>query len=170
MTEMACPDGRDAQDQWLISILTSRPTISLTGNDLALVSGSITITLQDQEIAQPDQPLAGPVWMVTGLISGDAVSSIPDGVSAWLQFNEDGALALQTGCNGGGGRWMMTDGSLELGDLVMELRLCDGAAGQVESAVLAVLRAGPLSVEITSNSMTLSAGAAGLQLQAPGLD
>src|SRR5215210_7567338 len=89
MTEMGCEQNRMAQDDWLIGILGSRPLLALDGDDLVLSADTTTITLLDRETAEPDQPLAGPTWLLTSIISGDAVSSVPAGVVATLTFGED---------------------------------------------------------------------------------
>ena len=38
----------------------------------------------DREVADPDRPLEGTRWVVDGIVAGDAVLSIPAGVTAAL--------------------------------------------------------------------------------------
>jgi heat shock protein HslJ len=170
MTEMACPDGRDQQDNWLIGILTSRPAIVLSGNELTIEAGRVTITLLDREIAEPDQELVGPSWIVVGIVAGDVVSSIPAGVFATIEFRASGEVAVDTGCNAGSGRWLARDGTIQVTDLGLTKKACAPPLGEVETAIVEVLRAPSLTVDIEASSMTLSAADRGLQLQAPGLD
>lgn len=170
MTEMACQGGRDAQDSWLIGILSSRPTVTLKGNDLTIVSGTVTITLLDREVAEPDLPLTGRQWVVVGIVAGDVVSSVPAGVFATLQFDADGRVAVASGCNQGAGRWAVRDATLTITDLALTKKACLPPAGQVESAILGVLRAGAMTLQIDASSMTLTAGFGGLQLQVLGPD
>jgi len=170
MTEMACQDGRDAQDQWLVSILGAHPSISLAGDVLALQAGRVTITLLDREVAEPDQPLAGPQWVVVGIISGDSVSSVPAGIFATLWFEASGQVAVNTGCNEGSGHWVVRDDTLVITDLGLTKKACEPPIGEFESAILGVLRADTLTFEIDAASLTLSAADSGLQLQALGPD
>ena len=80
MTEMACePAALMDQDTWLSAVLTSRPTVALDGDTLTLTADGAVITFVDREVADPDRPLEGTTWNVEGLVSNDAVSSIPAG-------------------------------------------------------------------------------------------
>ena len=72
-----------------------------SGDELVLEDGATVITLLDREVADPDLPLVGPVWTVTAIITGDAVSSVPEGVIATLVFTDDGLVMVNTGCNSG---------------------------------------------------------------------
>ena len=164
-TEMACDQPRMAQDEWLATFITAGPTVRLDGNDLRLKSGETVIKLLDREVAEPDQALVGPTWAVVSVISGDAVSSLPDGVVATLQF-ADGKVLINTGCNGAGGTYTVSNGKLVFSDIVTELKLCPGPRNEMETAVLAVVRAGEVPYTIDASLLTLTNGGKGLQLQA----
>jgi heat shock protein HslJ len=166
MTEMACEPNRDAQDQWLTAFLGSRPSIRAVGTELTLEAGAVVIRLVDRTVAEPDLPLAGTAWTLVGIQQGDAVSSIPAGVTATLRFNADGSFEVNTGCNQGGGKWNPVGGGISVSDLVLTKRACDAPVASVESAVVQVLRTGSVLVSIKASSLTLQAGAWGLQLQA----
>lgn len=166
MTEMGCDQDRDAQDQWLVQLLGSKPAARLTGDELVLESGSIEVRLLDRKIVEPDVALTGPTWTVVSILAGDAVSSIPDGAVATLVFHADGSLTVNAGCNQGGARWKAVGRGIEVSDLGLTKKACEGAGGQLESAVVGVLRAGTLAASIDSNLLTLQAGAQGLQLRA----
>lgn len=158
-TEMGCPEELMAQDTWLAELLEAGPGIAVDGDTLTLSGESAVLTLQDREVADPDRPLVGTVWRVDGLVSGDAVSSVPGGAQASLTLADDGTLAVHTGCNqGSGGYQLQDDGqTLVVGTLAMTLMACDDERGELESAVLGVLRAPELTVEITADTLTLSA-------------
>jgi heat shock protein HslJ len=167
MTEMGCDEPRHAQDDWLVTFLSSSPTFVLNGNDLALTSGITVVTLLDREIAEPDQPLAGPTWSLASFISGDVVSSVPVGISAAFTFAEDGTLSANFGCNSGGGTYAIDGDTITFSDVVMTKMACGGAAGQVESAVLSVIGAeGLIQFAIDADSLTFTAGELGLQFSA----
>jgi heat shock protein HslJ len=166
MTEMACDPDRDTQDQWLIQLLGSTPTIRSTGDELVLESGSVVVRLLDRRVVEPDVALTGRVWTVESIMEGDTVSSVPAGVAATLTFNADGTLDLAAGCNQGGGRWVAAGAGIRVTDLVLTKKGCDGAAGHLESAVMAVLDAETIAASIEANLLTLQATGSGLQLRA----
>lgn len=47
MTEMACDPPLMARDAWVSELLTSRPTYTVDGSDLTLVSGDTTVRLHE---------------------------------------------------------------------------------------------------------------------------
>lgn len=165
MTEMGCDDERHAQDDWLFGFLGSQPSIAHEGDKLTLTSGETVIALQDSEVVEPDLPLEGTIWTVDSLISGDAVSSVPNGATATLVFTDGGRAEVDNGCNSGGGTYEVTDGTLRVGELMTTLRACDAAAAQLESAVMGVLNAEEIEYAIDAGSLTLMAGDQGLGLR-----
>lgn len=165
-TDMGCPNNLGTQDAWLGQFLGSKPSLVLSGTDLALTSGSVTIKLQDRTVADPDRPLAGPTWTVESIISGDVVASVPLDVHATLVIHPDGTLDLFAGCNEGGGQWSLNGTTFVIGDLALTKRACTGAAGSLETAVLGVLQSGAIQETIQADVLTLQAGANGIQLRA----
>jgi heat shock protein HslJ len=165
-TEMGCDAERHAQDQWLAELLGSRPKVRVAGDELTLEGGAIIVRLIDRKVVEPDVAIVGPTWIAVSIISGDSVSSIPAGVTASVAFNANGTISVNAGCNQGGGSWKPVAGGIELSGLGMTKKACDGAAGQLESAVMAVLGAGTMSAAIDGTMLTLQAGARGLQLRA----
>jgi heat shock protein HslJ len=157
MTEMGCDDPRHAQDDWLATFLGSGPSFVLNGNDLTLTSGDTVITLLDREVAEPDQPLAGPTWVLNSIIQGDAVSSVPAGVSATMTFNGDGTVDIQYGCNSGGGRYAVDGDAISFSELIQTEMACGGAAGQVEAEMIAVLTAESLTYTVDASSLAITA-------------
>lgn len=165
MTEMGCDPDRMAQDDWLFALLGSAPTISLAGNELIMRSGDTVITLLDREIAEPDLALVGPTWTVVSIVSGDAVSSIPDGIVATLAFGADGQVAVQSGCNGGGGPYTVEGNAIRFGEIQTTLIGCDGAAAQMEAAVMQLLNADAVTFQIDASTLSLRIPGGGLDLQ-----
>jgi heat shock protein HslJ len=157
MTEMGCDPDRHAQDDWLIDFLTSEPRITLLGNDLTLAKDGTTIRLLDREIAQPDQPLIGPVWTLDSLIQGDAVASVPGGVRATLTFTPDGQVQVDAGCNTGGGTAGVQGDRITFGPIGTTKRACEAPAAAVESAVLGVLGQGQVTFAIDASRLTIVA-------------
>jgi heat shock protein HslJ len=166
VTEMGCDPARHAQDDWAFGLITSGPMLTLAGTELLLVAGTDRLTLLDREVADPDRPLVGPTWTVDSIISGEAVSSLPVGVVASIIFTAAGRVQVATGCNDGGGTYVADPTTIAFGDLVLTDRACLDAAGQVESAVLAVLGADSVAYGIDASTLTLMAGPNGLGLVA----
>jgi heat shock protein HslJ len=157
MTEMGCDPERHAQDEWLVEFLSAGPALTLTGNELTLARDGTTIRLVDREVAQPDLPLAGPVWTLESLIVGDAVGSIPGGVVATLTFGPDGRVDVNAGCNRGGGTAIVDGDQIAFGPIATTKMACQGPAGDIEAAMLDVLRAGRLTFAIDASRLTLLA-------------
>lgn len=165
-TDMGCPAPLGTQDSWLAQLLASQPTFTLDGDDLTLSSGSTVVHFQDRRVADPDRPLVGPLWTVDSIISGDAVSSVPNGATATLAFAIDGTLTVFTGCNQGGASWTQTAGTIVIRDLVLTKITCTGAGGPLEAALVGVLHAGTFAFTIDADALTLQAGSNGIQLRA----
>jgi heat shock protein HslJ len=166
MTEMGCDEARHAQDEWLVSFLASRPTLTLAGNEMTLVGDGTTIAFLDREVAEPDLPLTGTTWTVESIITGDAVSSVPEGAVATISFADDGRVEVHTGCNSGSGRFEATDdGQLRFIDVAVTEMACDGPGGALEAAILPILGADSLTYAIDSGRMTIMAGDAGIDLR-----
>jgi heat shock protein HslJ len=166
MTEMGCGPERHAQDDWLVDLLDSSPTVRLNGDELVLESGSTLIRLMDRTVVEPDANMVGPTWKLVSIIDGDAVSSIPDGQGATLKFGADGTVEVFAGCNRGGGTWSAVGAGIEVGPIGLTKMACDGPSATIEAAVLEVLEAGSIAASIKSDILTLQAGGNGLQLQA----
>ncbi len=162
-TEMGCEEPLMAQDAWLAAFLPGA-AIKLDGDALTLSNGDVTLTLTDKEVATPDLPLEGTRWVVDGLVTGDAVSSVPAGVTASLVFS-DGKVAVETGCNSGGGEAAITDTTIAFGPIALTEMACAEPQMQVEVLVTQVL-AGEADYEIDADALRLTNGRVGLTLRA----
>ena len=163
MTEMACEPALMEQDRWVAELLGAS-AITLDGGTLTLANEQIRLTLLDREVADPDRPLLGTRWIVDGLISGDAVSSVPIGVTAALTFS-DGRVDVEAGCNEGGGPVQFGDGTLTFGPIGLTKKACEQVRMAVEQPVVNVL-SGSVDYEIEAGALTLRAGGLGLILRA----
>lgn len=163
MTEMACEAALMDQDAWLASLLDGA-SIRLDGDTLTLSRDGAALTLVDREVADPDRPLVGTRWIVDGLITGDAVSSVPGGVVVALTFS-DGRVDVEAGCNRGGGAVSVTAATLTFGPIALTKMACEGSAMEVERLVSDVL-SGDVGYTIEAGTLTLDAGTAGLTLRA----
>jgi heat shock protein HslJ len=166
MTEMGCDEARNAQDQWLFSFLGSKPAATLAGTDFTLDNGRAIMRLVDRTIAEPDVNIVGRTWTVTSIIQGDTVASVPAGATATLVFGNDGSVNVNAGCNRGRGSWLAQGTGIAFQGIALTKMACEGPAGALETAVLAVLNAGAVQASIRANVLTLQAAARGLQLTA----
>lgn len=160
-TMMACDQPLMDQDTWVAEFLAASPAVALDGETLTLTGSDATITLA--EIA--DAEIEGTTWTVVGVIDGDAVSSVP--ADAATITITDGALALNSGCNTGGGDVTVGESTLTFGPVILTRMACtDDALTQLEAAVTTVLD-GEVSYEIDGATLILTNGSgAGLQLTA----
>jgi heat shock protein HslJ len=162
-TEMGCEERLMGQDQWLAEFL-SGVTFSLEGDNLILANGDVRLTLTDKEIVTPDQTLEGRTWTLDGIVTGDAVSSVPVGVTASIKIG-GGRVEVNAGCNMGGGSVEVTADTLTFGPIATTKMACEAGPASVETAVLAVL-SGPVTYAIDADLLTLDAGGAGLMFRA----
>jgi heat shock protein HslJ len=99
MTEMGCDQPLMAQDTWLADVLTGGLGWRLAGDELVLTGDRVELTLIDRRVADPDRPLVGTRWELDSILSGDSVSSVPDGAGeAVLEFAPDGSYQVTSGC------------------------------------------------------------------------
>jgi heat shock protein HslJ len=151
------------QDGWVSSFLGGA-TVALAGDSLTLGNGGVTMNLSDRRVADPDRPLVGTRWVVDGIIAGEATSSIPMGVTAALTFTDD-RLALEAGCNTGGGPVTIESSTFTVGPLALTKKACEPAATMVQTAVLETLSR-QVGFTIEADRLTITNGQSGLTLQA----
>jgi heat shock protein HslJ len=163
MTAMGCEQPLMDQDAWLVSFLGGAK-VALAADTLTLTNGDLTMTLTDRVVADPDRPLEETRWVVDGIVTGDAVSSVPAGVTAALTI-ADGKLALDAGCNTGGGSVTVNPATMTVGPLMLTKKACERGPAMVESAVLDVLT-GEVAYRIEADVLTLTNGGNGLTMRA----
>jgi heat shock protein HslJ len=163
MTEMACDEPLMRQDTWLGAFLGG-VTFTIDGDTLTLVNGAVRLALLDEEVATPDKPIEGTRWVLDGIISGDAVSSVPIGVTASIKI-AGGQVQVEAGCNTGGGSVTVAADTLAFGGIGLTKMGCEAGPAAVESAVMTVLT-GDVAYAIDADSLTLMNGANGLMFRA----
>ena len=154
-TEMACDPPLMDQDAWFADFLTSKPTVTQDGDSLTMTSNSTVIVLRDEEVVTPDASLTGTRWTLDSITSGDSVSSVPQGVTANVEFADDGSLTAALGCNRGSGNYTRSGSLLEFGPIASTQMACEPTASDVESAMLSVLQ-GSVNYAIDGDLLTLS--------------
>ena len=162
-TEMGCAAPLMQQDQWLAALLGDS-AITVAGDEMTLDDGTIKVTFQDREVADPDRPLEGTKWILDGIVAGDAVSSVPAGVTSTLLITA-GHAAVDTGCNRGSAPVQVAVDTLTFGPMALTRMACPEAQTSVESAVVKVLD-GTVHYAIQADVLTIDAGASGLTYHA----
>lgn len=163
MTDMGCDQARNLQDQWLAKLLGGA-TIAFAGDTLTLTQGPIQVTLLDREVADPNRPLEGTHWVLDGILSNDTASSVPAGVTASIRI-ADGRIAVETGCNSGGGTIEVQPTTLKIGTIGSTFKVCAPGPASVERALTGVL-ANTVNYVIDADVLTISSGNAGLTFRA----
>lgn len=158
-TLMGCTGDTAGADQWVDTLLSSNPTWRLDGDTLTLRNADQTVTLLDKKVADPDRPIQGTTWVVTGLITPDAHirSQALDDAKPTLTIAEDGGLTGTAGCNR-----MMGTAAVEPGpdSTVITFRagttkmMCAPEVMEVETAVLQALD-GRTTATVDANQLTL---------------
>lgn len=166
ITEMACDPARSAQDEWLATFLTSRPSLVASATALTLDGGSTMIAFVSDEIAEPDPPLVGTTWRLESLFQGDTVSSVST-VTATLAFGADGRLTVDTGCNTGSAAYQVvgTGPGVDVGQIALTRRGCPDPAREVELLMLGVLGDANLAYTIRGPVLELRTNGFGLGLR-----
>lgn len=166
-TMMACPPPLDGADAWMTKLFEAQPTWSLEGDTLTLTTDAATVTLRDKKVVNPDRQLTGTNWVVTSLVSSQAVmtSVALEQARPSLTIAADGAVTGSTGCNQLHGRATLSEGSIDFGPLATTERACPGELAEIEQSVLRVLD-GRVQATIDADDLRLNRDGDGLNLRA----
>jgi heat shock protein HslJ len=164
-TEMGCPGDGNAEEQWLVEFLQSRPTATTRGGDVVLSDGGDEITLEPDDGSGHgsgrDRPLEGTRWRLQGIeeTAGYSVSfrSLAGSAGVGLRL-EDGEIRFGTGCNTGSGDVSVTGDTLVLGRVVVTTRGCLDAREEVEQEVLVVLGSRRVDWSVDGDRLRLTVG------------
>jgi heat shock protein HslJ len=105
--------------------------------------------------------------VLESLLDGQSVSSVPEGVEAFLQFEGD-RVTGNAGCNRMGGTAAQSPGKITFSDIVATKMACAGDRGTVEGFVLTVLD-GEVAMRIDGDLLELKhPNGTGLQLRSSG--
>ena len=165
MTEMACFPGETMEAEALFAeAITRVETISLD-EGLTLSADGVEMVFAALEQV-PEAELTNTVWVLDGLISGDAMSSV-SGERATLELFSDGSVLGGTGCRLLQGRYTVTGAEVLFTQFSAEGE-CDPSLADQDGHVVTVLGDG-FRVEIDDQRLTLwSTGAQGLTYHAEG--
>jgi len=176
-TEIGCDPERHAQDEFVAALLSSDPTIALEGDRLMIASADVEVELVDRAVADPDRPIVGTTWEVTGFLEGEAATSFAVDEPATLVFNDDSSISGFDGCaaftvpvevaDGSIGGPVDGDGELQFGPIAVDdpAADCPAELDEYRSLVQAVL-AGQATYTIDGPNLTILNDTVGLTLRA----
>ena len=158
-TMMACPPPLDGADAWVSQLFDGLPSWTLSGDTLTLATDSVTVTLRDKEIVEPDRPLTDTDWLVRSTISTQAVSTSValEQAAPTLTIAGDGAVTGWTGCNEFTGRAQLSEDRrvVDFEPLAVTKRACPPGLDEVQTSVLRVLD-GRVQVAIDADELRLT--------------
>lgn len=165
MTEMAClPEETMEAEAVFAEALTRVDSISLDGT-LMLSGDGVEMSFEALEPV-PEAELTNTVWVLDGLISGDAVSSV-SGERATLELFSDGSVLGGSGCRLLRGQYTITGAEVSFTEFSAEGE-CEPSLAAQDSHVVTVLGDG-FRVETDGQRLTLwSMGDEGLSYHAEG--
>jgi len=159
MTQMACPTALMEQDSWLAGLFEEPVEMAISADDATITSGDVVLTLKDREVAAPDDALEGTHWELDSIADGSTVSSVPAGVTAWLEL-ADGQVQLNDGCNNAHGTAVVSGTRITFGPLAGTKMACPGSE-DVQRAFATVLD-GVTTYELDQGTLWIRKGDQGL--------
>ncbi len=153
VTGMGCPAALVEQEAFVLALVGSQPTVSLTGDELVLRSDAAEVRFLDRRVADPDRPIEGTRWIIDGTFDAAVASSA--GRVGFLSF-QAGRVTGFTGCRSLDGPADAVGSSITFGPLELSGASCDPVQARTDSAVLAVLR-GPVTADVTARTLRLTA-------------
>jgi heat shock protein HslJ len=169
MTMIGCPPPLDAQERAVVNALPKTASFAIRAGKLVLLDGPGTALLAYTHL--DSSAMVGPKWEVTGVNTGNAVSSPVPGTKLTATFGADGTVAGSAGCNTYSAGYTLTGDALAIQPAASTRMHCESPAGvmEQESAFLAALEHST-KVGISSHGVTLrdSNGAIQVTLAEPG--
>lgn len=169
-TMMACPGDRGDSDAWLSDFLSAPLTWHTPSRTTLVLSRGEGPDRREVTLTQrQNEPLSGPTWIVTNLVTAQAVESSVELEAARpsLVF-ADGEVTGSTGCNRLSGAAVVTGAKIEFRNLAVTKMACGDERARIEKVVLDTLR-GTASYTIDGDRLSLTNDAdpsVGLRLRA----
>ena len=165
-TEMGCapPETMSAESLFLRGLGKVR-LVEIEDSILSLTGDGVEMSFEALDPV-PDAGLTSTVWVLDGLLDGDAVSSVA-GERATLEFFSDGSLIAGTGCRTLVGGYVVDGGELTVTNLSADGE-CPEELHSQDSRVVTAFE-GKMRVEIEGDRLTTwVAGDEGLVYRAEG--
>ncbi|MEC7984028.1 MAG: META domain-containing protein [Myxococcota bacterium] len=160
-TEIGCGDGLMEQDDWFVSFFTASPTVEHNGDTITFTGSDATLVYLDEDIAVPDASLTAETWYIDTYIDGGVASAFNIGVSPSMTFGDDGSISVNTGCNDGGGTYIVEGDQLTVSIDTITDAVCEGDLAYIEGHILSVLN-GAATYSIDGNQLSIDNGSLGI--------
>ena len=155
ITEMACVNpGVMEQETFVMSVVEGRPELLLDGDVLVLRTATAEIRFLDQKVADPDRPLEGTRWQVTGQFDPQ-VAGTTAATEARLVLS-DGRLRFTGACLDAEGPATVTGTSVAVGALTTSTPRPCSQPQQVAETEIRSLLSGSLQAKVTAASLLLT--------------
>jgi heat shock protein HslJ len=166
-TEMACfPEETMAAESAYLEALTRATSATASDDSLTLTGEGVELIFEELPPV-PTAELTNTVWVLDGLIEGDAVSSVL-GERATLELFTDGSMIASTGCLLLHGVYNISGAEVTVSDFPAGAECADSALQGQHDHVTTVLGDG-FSVAIEGQTLTVTAqGNLGLTYRADG--
>lgn len=164
MTEMGCDPARHDQDNFVAALLADSPTITLAGDELTVETDTVRLEMLDATVANPDVPIVGTAWEVTGFIDAEAATSMNVSRPGTVTFSDESTMTGFDGCgdfsasvevsDGSTGGPVEGDGEVQFGPVD---RLTTAGCADAEYAAMlhAVFDSGDATITVDGQNMTL---------------
>ncbi len=153
VTEMACqPEEVMRSERAFLDAIANVEKVEITNEGLVLTGPETE--LQFEVLAPvPTAELIGTVWVLNGLVQGDAISSPAAGAAeATLELFEDGTFQGSTGCRTISGQYQVSGAEVQFTSWGAEGE-CSSELAEQDSRVISALEGG-FRVEIEDDRMT----------------
>jgi heat shock protein HslJ len=129
-TMMMCEQAVMDQEAAYLKTLGEAKTFAVKGEQLTLTAGDGTVLAVFQ--AQ-SQDLAGSSWQATAFNNGSqAVIGVLEGTTLTLDFDKEGNLSGNAGCNNFTGTYQLDGNQLTVGPLASTMMMCEDLQGVME--------------------------------------
>ena len=154
-TEMWCENRMEQEDAYL-ELLQGAQSWQLENDELRITAESGVLVYQ-RPVAQPDAALTGSLWQLETIVQGDAAQSVIAGTQLTIEFNEQGGVSGEAGCNGFGGNYALDGDALHFDGIMHTMMACvDQSIMDQETLYLEMLQ-NVSSWQIDGNELRLNA-------------
>jgi heat shock protein HslJ len=139
-----------------MALLGSEPAYTLEGSRLTLRSERTIVVLLDREVADPDRPLVGTTWRLSGQHEGGGDDGIARSASgATVRFDADRVTVTVEGCGEGAGTAEIGERTIRLPkSYAMATATCSEREREVHGLLTRVLT-GTVTFEIEAGQLTV---------------
>ena len=155
MTRMACTDPATiAIEPQVMAVLQGTATVSIERGALTLRNGTSGLVAHAEDETSGDG-LVGPTWTLESATADGA--DVPVGERVPTLLFDGTSVAVDTGCNTGGGGYSADATTITFQALISTMIVCEGPTGTMESTINAA--SGTVPFEISADGeLTITSG------------